>query len=132
VSDYAIEGIDHVFFCTQGWDRTMGFWRDALGLEVQQDWSHGDYHGAALTLGDARVTLADAEEERDGEVGFRVEPGRPHLYLKVRGLDALTEALKAKGYEHLSGPVAMHWGPQVSAFRDPEGVPVMFVEWPQA
>ena len=48
--------------------------------------------------------------------------------MKVKGLDALVTHLKSKNVPILGGPVKVHWGPQIVTVRDPEGVPVMFVE----
>lgn len=126
---YEVVGIDHIFICPKDWKKSMGFWRDTLELKVQDDWSDREYHGAAMTLGESRVTLAEPEESRDKEVGFRVEQGRPYVYLRVTGLDALLERLKKEGVEILSGPVALHWGPRLVSVRDPDGIAVMLVEW---
>lgn len=128
MTDFEVKGIDHVFVCSGKWQASMRFWRDVLGLEVLQDWSSGDYHGAAMKLGAERLTVAEGEVERDQEVGFRVEQDRPYLYFRVQGLDALVDHLRRKGIKILGGPVKLHWGPRMASAESPDGFPVMFVE----
>ena len=50
------------------------------------------------------------------------------MYVKVKGLDALVAHLKSKNISVLGGPVQLHWGPRMASAKDPEGVPVIFVE----
>lgn len=128
-NEFFVKGIDHVFICTKDWKNSMNFWRDMLGLDVIDDWSSGNYHGASLQLGKSRVTLAEQEKERDDEVGFKVQHGTPYLYINVNGLDNLIESLRLKGVKILGEPTKLHWGPRMAAVQDPEGIPVMFVEW---
>ena len=106
----------------------MGFWRDALSMEVAADWSDKEHGAAALKFGDSHIVVAGHEEARDKEVGFPVKPGQTYLYVKVKGLDALVAHLKSQKIEILSGPVKVHWGPRIASVKDPDGVPVLFVE----
>ncbi len=126
---FEILGQEFLLVCPEDWDKSMRFWRDALGLEVESDWSDDSHHGVALKLGHSHVVVADHENIRDEELGFPIEPGKPYLYVKVKGLDALVAHLKSKNISVLSGPRKLHWGPRMASVRDPEGVPVMFVEW---
>ena len=126
---FEILGQEFLLVCPEDWHNSMRFWRDALGLEVASDWSDDRHHGVALKLGGTHVVLSDQEKIRDEELGFPIEPGMPYLYVKVKGLDALVEHLKSKNIPVLSGPLELHWGPRMASVKDPDGVPVMFVEW---
>ena len=106
----------------------MHFWRDVLGLEVAADWSDDSHGATALRLGGFHVIVAGQEEIRDKDVGFPMEPGKYYIYVKVKGLDALVAHLKSKNVPIVSGPVQVHWGPNIVTVKDPEGVPVLFVE----
>ena len=126
---FEILGLHHVLVCSRDWDDSMRFWRDALGLEVAKDWSDDNHHGAALKLGSSHIIVADQEEIRDEDVGFPVEHGKHYVYVKVKGLDALVTHLQGKNIAVLRHPARVHWGPRMASVEDPEGVPVMFVEW---
>ena len=106
----------------------MGFWRDALGLQVAADWSDESHGAAALKFGDSHLIVAGPEGERDAEAGFPIEHGKLYLYVRVRGLDALVAHLKSKDIAILGGPVQLHWGPRMVSAKDPEGVSVLFLE----
>ena len=125
---FEILGLQSVLICPSDWDSSMRFWRDTLGMEVAADWSDNGHGAAALKLGGSHIIVAGQEERRDEEVGFPVDNGKLYIYLKVRGLDALLAYLKSENIPILGGPVQLHWGPRMATVKDPEGVPVMFVE----
>ena len=120
--------LQYILVCPKDWDRSMRFWRDALGLEVAADWSDDSHGAAALEFGSSHVIVAGPDEIRDEEVGFPIEHGKLYLCVKVKGLDALITCLKSKNIPILGGPVQVHWGPRIATVRDPDGVPVMFAE----
>ena len=128
---FEILGLEFLLVCPEDWGNSMRFWRDALGLEVASDWSDDHHHGTALKFGKSHIIVADHEEIRDAELGFPIEHGKPYVYVKVKGLDALVTHLKSKNIPVLSGPLKLHWGPRLASVKDPEGVPVMFIEWTQ-
>jgi len=125
---FEIIGIHSVLVCPKDWDASMRFWRDALGLEVAADWSDDEHGAAALKFGDSHVIVAERETPRDAEVGFRLEPGRTYLYVRVRGLDALVSHLRSNHAVEVHGPVQLHWGPRLATARDPDGTPLLFIE----
>lgn len=125
---FEILGTQSMLVCPRDWDRSMSFWRDALGLEVAADWSDESHGAAALKFGDSHVIVAGPDGQRDAEAGFPIEHGKLYLYVQVRGLDALVAHLKDKGITILGGPVRLHWGPRMVSARDPEGMPVLFLE----
>lgn len=120
---FEIQGINHVFMSSRDLPGSMKFWRDTLGLHPFDDC------GAALGLGDAHLFLGDhGKDGEDAEFGFPVQPGRPYLFVKVKGLDALARTLKEKGCKILAGPMDAHWGPRLLTAQDPDGNPVVFIE----
>jgi catechol 2,3-dioxygenase-like lactoylglutathione lyase family enzyme len=125
---FEILGLQHILICPRDWDESMRFWRDALGMPVAADWSDKDHGAAALQFGDSHIVVAGPEDSRDHEAGFPIQPGRPYIYATVRGLDALVANLKNRGVPILSQPVKLHWGPRVASAKDPDGVPILFVE----
>ena len=125
---FEILGLQSVLIYPRDWDRSMRFWRDTLGMEVAADWSDDSHGAAALKLGSSHVIVAGPEEGRDEELGFPIEPGKLYICVKVEGLDALVTHLNSKNIPILGGPVRLHWGPRMVTVKDPEGVPVLFVE----
>jgi len=125
---FEILGLQHILICPSHWDESMEFWRDTLGMQVAGDWSDENHGAAALRFGDSHLIVADQEDARDKETGVPIKPGQPYIYVKVRGLDALVTNLKSRGIPVLSDPVKLHWGPRIATVKDPDGIPVLFVE----
>ena len=125
---FEILGLQFLLVCPSNWDKSMRFWRDTLGMEVAADWSDDDHGAVALKFGDSHIIVAGKEEVRNKEVGFPFEHGQPYIYVKVKGLDALVTHLKSLNIPILSGPVKLHWGPRMATVKDPDGLPVLFIE----
>ena len=110
-------------------DEALAFYRDALGLAVQQDVSAGDYRW--VTLGsDAQpglgIVLSEPHAGRsqaDGDViqELLAKGVLPMLVFASDDVDATFETVKASGAEVVQEPTDQGWGPRDCAFRDPSG-----------
>jgi len=110
-------------------DEALGFYRDALGLDVTQDVSAGDYRW--VTLGsDAQpglgIVLSEPHAGRsqaDGDViqELLAKGVLPMLVFASDDVDATFETVKAAGAEVVQEPTDQGWGPRDCAFRDPSG-----------
>ncbi|GEK21852.1 VOC family protein [Cellulomonas xylanilytica] len=110
-------------------DEALAFYRDALGLEVQQDVASGGHRW--VTLGsDAQpglgIVLSDPHAGRsqaDGDVmqELLAKGVLPMLVFSSDDLDATFEKVQASGAEVLQEPMDQGWGPRDCAFRDPAG-----------
>ena len=110
-------------------DEALAFYRDALGLDVKQDVSAGDYRW--VTLGsDAQpglgIVLSEPHAGRsqaDGDViqELLAKGVLPMLVFASDDVDATFETVKASGAEVVQEPTDQGWGPRDCAFRDPSG-----------
>ena len=110
-------------------DEAIGFYRDALGLEVQNDVKSGEYRW--VTLGtDAQpglgIVISEPHAGRshaDGDVlqELLVKGSLPLLVFSSDDVDATFEKVRAWGAEVLQEPIDQAWGPRDCAFRDPSG-----------
>lgn len=104
--------------------RCLTFYRDTLGLEIQ----NSDAHSAAFKMENiyfllldpsAAASLIDSEE---GELKIQVEGGpRGLLAAEVEDVDAIYEKLLAKGVTFKRPPTDQPWGKRTAHFADPEG-----------
>ncbi len=111
-------------------DAAIGFYRDALGLDLLNDVASDGHRwvtlGSAGSTGPALV-LSDPGAGRspaDGEALHRLVakgagPG-PYVF-SVDDLDALFERVNECGAEVLQEPMDQPWGTRDCAFRDPAG-----------
>ena len=110
-------------------DRALGFYRDALGFEVQNDVANGGFRW--VTLGSASqpdfaIVLSEPHAGRSQADGDAIEElvakgVLQTLVFRSDDLDAIFEKVRASGAEVLQEPIEQPWGPRDCAFRDPSG-----------
>ena len=110
-------------------DEALGFYRDALGLEVRNDVGSGGYRW--VTLGFAGqpglgVVLSEPHAGRSQADGDALQElltkgVLPMTIFSTDDLDAAFERVRASGAEVLQEPMDQSWGPRDCAFRDPSG-----------
>lgn len=120
-------------------DGSLAFYRDALGLDVQNDVASGGFRW---------VTLASAAQPGLGIVLSEPHAGRsradgdalqelltkgvlPMIIFCSDDLDATFEKVLASGAEVLQEPIDQPWGPRDCAFRDPSGNMVKISQAPK-
>ena len=110
-------------------DESLGFYRDALGLEVKQDVAAGEYRwvtlgspgqsSPAIVISVPHAGRSQADGDRLQEL--MVKGVLPFLVYSTPEVDALFERVRASGAEVLQEPMDQGWGPRDCAFRDPSG-----------
>jgi methylmalonyl-CoA/ethylmalonyl-CoA epimerase len=105
-------------------DRTVQFFKDALGLAQLAEWANDG--GRAVLLDGGRATLeifdeAQAEAIDRIEVGRRVA-GPVRLALRVADAESIASTLVTNGAEILGGPVITPWGDRNVRVATPEGI----------
>lgn len=93
--------IDHIGIATRGIEESLGFWRDALGLEVQhtETVEEQGVRVAMLPVGEPRVELLEPTGP-DSPVAKFLEkrgPGIHHVAVRVADIRAALARLKAEG-----------------------------------
>jgi catechol 2,3-dioxygenase-like lactoylglutathione lyase family enzyme len=121
-------------------DESLGFYRDALGLEVRNDVGSGGFRW--VTLGSPghpvpEVVLSEphaGRSEADGDTlqELLTKGVLPIIGFRVPDLDAAFERVQASGAEVLQEPIDQHWGLRDCAFRDPSGNMVRISQSPAA
>jgi CreA protein len=114
-----IGAVDHVWFWVTDMDRSVTFYRDALGLEVRM--RHDD-RWAELDAGSIRIGLHGAVDGRP------TPPGGTAVFL-VEDLDAATAALRERGvvFEDHLGEVPGY--ARYASFVDPDGNAMQLIEY---
>ena len=96
-----ITKINHVAIVVEDIERALGFWRDALGLELDhvEDVPSQKAQVAFMPVGDGEVELVRPTDSSTGAGKFLAERGggMHHLCFEVDDLDAKLEELKTKG-----------------------------------
>ena len=109
-------------------DEALAFYRDALGLEVRNDVSSGDFRW--VTVGapgqDVVIVLSQphagrSQAEGDALLRLVTQGSLQAAIFSTDDLDETFEKVRASGAEVLQEPVSQPWGARDCAFRDPSG-----------
>lgn len=109
-------------------DEALGFYRDALGLEVRNDVSSEGFRW--VTVGapgqDLDVVLSQphggrSQAEGDALLSLVTKGSLQAAIFSTDDLDATFEKVRASGAEVLQEPASQPWGARDCAFRDPSG-----------
>lgn len=96
-----ITKINHVALAVTDLDAALGFWRDALGLELHHTEEVPSQKSivAFMPAGESEVELVKPTAEDTGLAKFLAEkgPGMHHLCFEVDDIEGMLAQLKAKG-----------------------------------
>ncbi len=109
-------------------EAALGFYRDALGLEVRMDVSNEGFRW--VTVGapgqDLGIVLFQphggrSKAEGDALLSLVTQGSLQAAIFKAEDLDTTFDTVRASGAEVLEEPTSQPWGARDCAFRDPSG-----------
>jgi catechol 2,3-dioxygenase-like lactoylglutathione lyase family enzyme len=120
-------------------DESLGFYCDALGLEVHNDVGSGGFRWVTLGSPDqpgVEIVLSEPHAGRSQADGDALQElltkgVLPMTIFSAGDLDATFEKVRASGAEVLQEPIDQPWGPRDCAFRDPSGNMVRISQAPK-
>lgn len=129
--------ISSVFVFTNDTDASLGFYRDALGLQTHTDVSNGDFRWVTLvtpTQPDLEIVLHNYTGgglplSGDDATAMHELLGKGLLsavMFRCDDVDSIFERVRASGAEVLQEPQDQFYGVRDCAFRDPVGNMVRF------
>ena len=109
-------------------DEALGFYRDALGLEVRNDVSNGEFRWVTVASPgqDVDIVLSQphggrSQVEGDALLTLVTQGSLQAAIFRTDDLDTTFEKVRASGAEVLQEPTSQPWGASDRAFRDPSG-----------
>ena len=134
-----IKKIDHVAIVVEDIDEALGFWRDALGLELHQVEDVPDQESlvAFLPVGEGEIELVEPTSQDSGVARYlnKRGPGIHHLCFEVDDIQATLHKLKSHNVRLIHETALTGTGGKKFAFIHPEsthGVLVELYELPEA
>lgn len=103
-------------------DRSVGFYRDVLGLHPMREFGQGDSRGIVFFLGGGYLELT----------GRQIDPPAPstELWLQVRDVREAERELRAAGIPIIESADEKPWGLIELRVSDPNGLVLILVEVP--
>jgi catechol 2,3-dioxygenase-like lactoylglutathione lyase family enzyme len=127
--------ISSMFIPVHDPDAALGFYRDALGLEVRNDVESNGFRW--VTVGppgeDVDIVLFQphgglSQTEGDALLGLVTKGSLQVAIFRSDDLDATFETVRASGAEILQEPLSQPWGARDCAVRDPSGTMVRIAQ----
>ena len=119
---------DHIFIQPVSFERSLAFYRDALGWEIKFSWGDASTpRGACLTSGAMSVVLAEDHPTTDHSKEHGINGTRPTVHVVVPDIDARYAEVSKSGAA-LFPPEDTHWGTRWFVARDPDGNLIAFEE----
>jgi predicted enzyme related to lactoylglutathione lyase len=117
-----ITGIDMVWLEVDSLQRSIEFYRDHLGLEIDDSDADKQPPMVAVAIGNVRMILAE-------EFKPMITRGRGmSLFFGVTDVDEFYRQIKSRGFK-LAEPVDEGWGGKFMTVKDPDGYRLFFVTW---
>lgn len=133
-----VKRIDHIAIVVDDMEAGLGFWRDALGLELAGVEEVAEQRSvvAKLPTGQSELELVLPTDEEGGVARFlrKRGPGLHHLCLEVEDLQGFLDQLRSRGVRLITPTPQVGAGGRRMAFIHPEsanGVLVELYEIPQ-
>lgn len=124
----AVKKLLHTRFRVNDLERTVTFYRQALGLAVAR--RHTSPRGAQLAF----LATPNSDEEIEicqlpsGAPDVQVQPDLVHLAFEVENLEAFAAELKKNGYALSDGPTVTGSGSIIAFIDAPEGYEVELIQ----
>lgn len=120
--------VSTMFITVHDGDEALTFYRDALGLDVRNDVSKGDFRWITVGAPGQAVDVVlsyphGGRSEADGDalLSLVTKGAMQAAIFRSDDLDATFERVRASGAEVLQEPKSQPWGVTDCAFRDPSG-----------
>lgn len=127
-----IKAINHVAVVVDDMDKSLKFWRDALGIELHElrDVPAEKSQVAFLPLAGAEVELVMPTADDSGIAKYLAKrgPGMHHLCLEVDDIEAMMKELKAKNIRLINEEPRTAVDGKKYAFVHPESTGGVLVE----
>jgi catechol 2,3-dioxygenase-like lactoylglutathione lyase family enzyme len=122
-----------VALTVEDYDEAVRFYRDGLGLTVEESWERPDGSGTIFPAGRATLEVLSTQmtETVDGiEAGGDRVSGDVRLAIEVADSAVAGERLVEAGAEHVGGPVETPWGDVNVRVRAPDGMQLTLFKTP--
>jgi catechol 2,3-dioxygenase-like lactoylglutathione lyase family enzyme len=111
--------MSYVALVTSGFDQVTRFYGEQLGFSIVDEWGRSNARGIRFDSGGMRLKIIDNERKQHpcelGQTGDKI-----CIVIEVENIDAVRDAPPIQDTS---------WGARLFQLRDPDGVPVTFLQW---
>lgn len=116
--------MSYVALATNRYEEVVEFYGDLLGFPVVDEWDRPNARGQRLDLGGMRLEILDNQREKS-PLKLGATADRVHLVVEVDDIEEARDCIEIDS----PLPQETSWGARLFQVRDPDGVPVTFLQW---
>jgi catechol 2,3-dioxygenase-like lactoylglutathione lyase family enzyme len=116
--------MSYVALATDRFDEVARFYGEGLGFSVVAEWDRPNGRGRRFDLGGLRLEILDNARERR-PLTLSEPADRFHVVVEVEDVEAARGRIAIEA----PPPQGATWGGRLFQVRDPDGVPVTFLQW---
>ena len=116
--------MSYVALATDSFDAVARFYGEELGFPILEEWDRANGRGRRFGLHGLRLEILDNARERQ-PLSLAAAADRFHIVIEVDAIEAARSRLGIPA----PPPQTVSWGATLFQIRDPDGVPVTFLEW---
>ena len=116
--------MSYVALATSRFEEVARFYGESLRFSVVDEWDRSNARGVRFDLGGMRLEILDNERQRN-PLSIPPAGDRFHVVVEVNDIDAAHAGLAISA----PTPTDTSWGARLFQLRDPDGVPVTFLQW---
>jgi catechol 2,3-dioxygenase-like lactoylglutathione lyase family enzyme len=116
--------MSYVALATDRYDEVVKFYGQRLAFPVVDRWDRPNARGLRFDLGGMRLEIMDNQREKS-PLDLGAPADRVHVVVEVDNIEDARDSIRIE-----APPVqATSWGAHLFQVRDPDGVPVTFLQW---
>jgi catechol 2,3-dioxygenase-like lactoylglutathione lyase family enzyme len=116
--------MSYVALATDRFDEVVHFYGTGLGLSVVEQWDRPNGRGLRFDLGGMRLEILDNARKHE-PVRLGEPADRFNVVIEVDDIEVARRRIKIDA----PSPQTTSWGARLFQVRDPDGVPVTFLQW---
>ncbi len=116
--------MSYVALATDRVGEVTSFYGELLGFPVVEQWDRPNGRGRRFDIGGMRLEILDNDRERN-PLTLGEPADRFHVVVEVEDIEDARHRIAIEA----PPSQAVSWGARIFQIRDPDGVPITFLQW---
>ncbi|MDH3596008.1 MAG: DUF120 domain-containing protein [Rhodospirillales bacterium] len=116
--------MSYVALATDRFEEVTSFYGELLGFPVVEQWDRPNGRGRRFDIGGMRLEILDNDRERNS-LTLGEPADRFHVVVEVKDIEDARHRIEIEA----PPTQAVSWGARLFQIRDPDGVPITFLQW---
>ena len=116
--------MSYVALATDRFEEVVKFYGTSLGFSIVEEWDRPNARGLRFDVGGMRLEILD-NQRKEVPLPLGEPADRFQVVIEVEDVEIAMRRIRIEA----PSPEVTSWGSRLFQLRDPDGVPVTFLEW---